>query len=87
MPPVIFLFGWRFFFYSDEGNEPMHIHCEKGEKEAKFWLDEKPHAITTDFAYRMTSRDMKEVKKVIGQYFDEIDHAWKQLQKKKRPTP
>ncbi len=36
MPTVIFLFGWRFFFYSDEGNEPMHIHCEKGEKEPKF---------------------------------------------------
>lgn len=31
MPTVLYFYGWRFFFYSNEGNEPIHIHAEKGE--------------------------------------------------------
>ena len=30
--------GFRFFFFSNEGNEPAHIHVEKQEGYAKFWL-------------------------------------------------
>ncbi len=31
--------GFRFFFYSNERNEPAHIHVESAECGAKFWLD------------------------------------------------
>jgi hypothetical protein len=31
--------GWRFFFYTNEGNEPMHAHAGKGETECKYWLN------------------------------------------------
>lgn len=41
MPTVLRRDGYRFFFYSDEGEprEPPHIHVATGEKMAKFWLD------------------------------------------------
>lgn len=41
MPSVLRVEGYRFFFYSDEGNprEPPHIHVVSGEKTAKFWLE------------------------------------------------
>jgi len=26
------ILGWRLFFYANEGNDPIHIHCRKGEK-------------------------------------------------------
>jgi hypothetical protein len=40
MPEVFRERGFRFFFYSNEGTprEPIHIHVEKDEQEAKFWL-------------------------------------------------
>lgn len=38
-PPVPRLLGLRFHFYSDEGNEPPHIHVDAGDSECKFWLD------------------------------------------------
>lgn len=38
MPTVLRQEGFRFFFYSNEGNEPPHIHAEHGEGSAKFWL-------------------------------------------------
>ena len=27
------------FFYSNEGREPAHVHIERDDSEAKFWLD------------------------------------------------
>ena len=31
--------GFRFFFYSNEGIEPPHVHVVKGGAEAKIWLE------------------------------------------------
>ena len=36
---VLNVSGFRFFFYSLDGTEPRHIHVERGESAAKFWLD------------------------------------------------
>ena len=38
MPTVLRIGSFRFHFYSDEGNEPPHIHIETPEGECKFWL-------------------------------------------------
>lgn len=40
MPTVFHHAGFRFFFYSNEGEplEPVHIHVVKVGGEAKFWL-------------------------------------------------
>ncbi|TGL42485.1 DUF4160 domain-containing protein [Leptospira perdikensis] len=40
MPKVFESNGYKFFFFSNEGNprEPLHIHVRKGEKLAKFWI-------------------------------------------------
>jgi len=34
MPTILLIMGWRFFFYSNERNEPIHIHARKAEKSA-----------------------------------------------------
>lgn len=39
MPTVLVIKGYRFFFFSNERDEPVHIHIEKAEKYAKFWID------------------------------------------------
>lgn len=38
MPTVMKLGQFRFHFYSDEGNEPPHIHVAIPDGECKFWL-------------------------------------------------
>ena len=40
MPTILILLGWRLFFYANEGSEPVHIHCRKGDMECKFWIIE-----------------------------------------------
>ncbi|MEM8486845.1 MAG: DUF4160 domain-containing protein [Bacteroidota bacterium] len=39
MPTVLRIGPYRFFFFSNEGNEPPHVHVERDEKAAKFWLN------------------------------------------------
>jgi hypothetical protein len=36
MPTILLVRGWRLFFSSNEGNEPMHVHARKGGAECKF---------------------------------------------------
>ncbi|MBX3730353.1 MAG: DUF4160 domain-containing protein [Candidatus Sumerlaeia bacterium] len=37
--PTVFRDGpYRFFFYSNDGNEPPHIHVERDDCVAKYWL-------------------------------------------------
>lgn len=38
--PTVFRSGpYRFFFYSNEGTEPAHVHVERDASEAKLWLE------------------------------------------------
>ena len=39
MPTVLTEQGFRFFFWSNENDEPMHVHVEKGGAEGKIWLE------------------------------------------------
>ena len=39
MPTVLRVGPFRFFFYAGDGGEPPHVHVERDEGEAKFWLD------------------------------------------------
>ena len=38
MPTVLRWNGFRFYFFSNEGFEPAHIHVDKDNNTAKFWL-------------------------------------------------
>lgn len=36
--PTVWIEGYKFRFYSSDGNEPPHMHIIKGDAEAKVWL-------------------------------------------------
>jgi hypothetical protein len=80
MPTVLFMFGWRFYFYSNENNEPVHIHVEKAEMEAKFWLDEDLFEIKEAYSFNMSPKD----RNLFGKHFDYIIEQWKLF--KNRPS-
>ena len=39
MPTVLRSGPYRFFFYAGDRDEPSHVHVERDDCEAKFWLD------------------------------------------------
>jgi len=81
MPTILFVLGWRFFFYANEGSEPIHIHCKKADMECKFWLDQEGFDIEEAYSYNMSPKDKREVKKIIFEYFEVIEQEWLSFQR------
>jgi Domain of unknown function (DUF4160) len=54
MPTILLLRGWRVYFYSNEGKEPLHVHARKAESECKFWLDPEVYEIEEAWSYNLT---------------------------------
>jgi len=77
MPTILLVQGWRLFFYSNEGSEPLHIHARKGDSERKFWLNTEIYGIEEDWSYNLTPRLRREVRKIIFDHFDLIAEEWK----------
>jgi hypothetical protein len=63
MPTILQILGWRLFFYANEGNEPIHIHCIKGDIECKYWLHRDDFEISEGYAYNMNSKSRREIRK------------------------
>jgi len=76
MPTILLVHGWRFFFYANERNEPIHVHCRKAEKECKFWIHINEFEITLNFSYSMNTKDIRTVRQIIFQNFDHLVKAW-----------
>jgi hypothetical protein len=67
--------GYRFFFYSNEGDprEPLHVHIRKGEKLAKFWV--RPF-VSLASAFGMNSAEVSELERVVLENQEIIAEAW-----------
>jgi Domain of unknown function (DUF4160) len=39
MPTALRTGPYRFFFYAGDRDEPAHVHVERDNNRAKFWLD------------------------------------------------
>jgi hypothetical protein len=50
MPTVLRWGPYRAFFYSNEGDEPAHIHVRSGNTELKFWLSDLTMAANMGFS-------------------------------------
>ena len=81
MPTVLFKNGWRFFFFANEGNEPIHIHVMKAEKSCKYFLNDELIEITLGSQRNMINKDIKEVKEIIFENFNYIIESWKKFHK------
>ena len=72
MPTVLRIRNYRFFFFSNEGNEPQHIHVESSNKYAKFWLEPVQLARSVDF----NARELNEIRKMILENLNFVKEKW-----------
>jgi len=72
MPTVKAIPGpYRFFFYSFDCNEPMHVHVQRDRMTCKFWLE--PIALSRN--RRFSPRELNRIRRVIQQNRDKIVEA------------
>lgn len=72
MPTILRAGGFRFFFYSLEGSEPPHVHVERGDDVAKFWLD--PVGVAETHGFR--SHELTRLRAVVIENRERFLEAW-----------
>jgi hypothetical protein len=82
MPTVLFIRGWRLFFYANEGNEPPHIHARKGGVECKYWLRANDFNIEEAYFYRASPASRREIRKIIFENFDYLITEYENFQQR-----
>jgi hypothetical protein len=72
MPEIFRKFGFVFFFYSNESQEPMHVHVRKAGGFAKFWMD----PVELDFSQGLKVQDIKQAQDLILENAGLIKEKW-----------
>lgn len=72
MPTVLRVGKYRFFFFSNEGAEPAHVHIESGDEYAKFWIE--PVGLAKSVGY--SARELNEIGRIVGKHKKLIKEKW-----------
>lgn len=64
MPTVLRIGNYRFHFYSDERQEPPHIHVATPDGECKFWL----HSIRLARNKGIAPHILREIEKLVYEH-------------------
>jgi hypothetical protein len=72
MPTVMRIGPYRFHFYSREGSEPPHIHVEREEWEAKFWLSPVSLAANHGFA----KAELSHIQRLVEEHCQKLISAY-----------
>lgn len=72
MPTVLRLGPYRFFFYSNEGLEPTHIHVERDSSHAKFWLE--PVALAR--SQGLPAQELRRLEGIVAAHRERFLEAW-----------
>jgi hypothetical protein len=71
--PTVFREGpYRFFFYAGDRDEPIHIHVERENNTAKFWL--APVKFVRSKGFRRT--EISSIRKIIEEKQEYIVRFW-----------
>lgn len=75
MPVVFESNGFKFFFFSNEGNplEPIHVHVRKERNLAKYWLEPEAH-LANSFGF--SAVELNKIRKIVDNRMSEIEDAW-----------
>lgn len=72
MPTVHRSGPYRFFFYAGDADEPPHVHIERDEKIAKFWLD--PVRLQRSGGFRRP--ELRRIEQIIRDARSQLIEAW-----------
>ena len=65
--------GYSFYFFSNENNEPPHVHVSKGSGKAKWWLTPEPRE---KFSYGFKAGENRRIEQLIQKHHGQLLKAW-----------
>ncbi len=72
MPTIKRIGSYRFFFYAGDRSEPPHVHVEREEQVAKFWLN----PVRLQSSGRFRPHEIRSIQRLVKKYGQEFLEAW-----------
>jgi len=72
MPSILRIGPFRFFFFSNEYGEPPHIHIQRDNMLAKFWLSPVSLASST----RFSAKELRKLELLVTENKYTLMEAW-----------
>ena len=71
MPTILRVGPYRVYFHSHEPHEPPHVHVDRDEKSAKFWID--PVGLARN--HRFANVELTRIERLLIEHEQEIVDA------------
>ncbi len=75
MPEVFRREGFVFFFYANEGQEPIHVHARKSGGFAKFWVE----PIELVYSQGMKTQDLARAEALLKENTKLVLEKWHEV--------
>ncbi len=75
VPTVLRVAGYRFHFYSNEGEEPPHVHVDAGDGECKFWLE--PVALASNYGLAATT--VRKIERLVYEHQADLRESYREF--------
>jgi len=72
MPSILREGPYRIYFYSHEPNEPPHVHVDRDDRSAKFWL--QPVALSRNLGFG--AAELRRIERLVREHATEFLEAW-----------
>lgn len=72
MPTIARIGPYRIYFHSHDANEPAHVHVDRGDNTAKFWL--MPVALAYNIGFR--AKELRDIQRIANERAAEFLEAW-----------
>jgi hypothetical protein len=72
MPTVLRVGPYAFYFYSHEPHEPAHVHVDRDDRSAKFWLG--PVGLARNFGFH--AHELRAIQRIIEDNHEFLVSSW-----------
>lgn len=73
MPTALRIGAYRFYFYSHDCGEPRHMHVDRENKSAKFWLDPDV-SLAENHGY--SRQELRTIERIIRDHRERLCNEW-----------
>lgn len=75
MPTVLRHGPYRFFFFASDSDEPPHVHVERDDATAKFWLE----PVRLQESHGFNRPTLGEVQEIIHENAEQLLRSWNEF--------
>lgn len=78
MPTILRIGPYRFFFFSEESGEPVHVHVIRERTEAKFWINPEVSVADND---GFAQHELRKIMRLVREHKEMIEDEWNSRKK------